>query len=68
MRRTKKIDLLAEQIMFYSDGKVMQAIAVSEAEDYLRRKGPIGSFFVHESTLSSVGKKLAMRCMGNPIC
>lgn len=68
MQRAKKIDLLANQIMFYSDGKVKRAIAVSEAEDYLRRKGVIGSFFVHESSLSSAGKKLAMRCMGKPIC
>ena len=68
MPKAKKIDLLTEQILFYSDGKVQRAIAASEAEDYFRRKGIFGSLFVHGSTLSSVGKKLAMRCMGRPIC
>ena len=68
MRRNKKIELLANQIMFYSDNKVLKAIAVSEAEDYLRRKGFWGSLLVHESSLSSAGKKLAMRCMGKPMC
>lgn len=66
--KAKRINLLANQIMFYSDGTVERAIAVSEAEDFLRRRGFFRSLFVHESSLSSAGKKLAMRCMGKPIC
>lgn len=67
MSRSKKIDKIADQIIFYSEGKVVRSIAESEAEDYLRRKG-LSSIFVHESSLSSIGKKLAMRCMGTPMC
>ncbi len=67
MRKSEKIKLIADQIIFYSEGKVIRPVAESEAEDYLRRKG-LASVFVHESSYSSVGKKIAMKCMGKPIC
>lgn len=63
--RKKKINLLTEQILFYAKGQVQRAVAESEAEDYLKRKS-FGGLFVHGSSLSSAGKKLAMKCMGRP--
>ncbi len=66
MSRKKKIQAIADQIMYFSDGKVLRPIAEAEAEAYLRRSG-IGSLFVHGSSISSAGKKLAFKCMGTPI-
>ena len=63
----KKIDMLAQQILFYSDNKVSPSIATSEASDYFRRKG-MGGLFVHRSSLSSIGKKLAYKCLGKRYC
>ena len=63
----KKINLLSEQIMYYADGTVSPAVATSEAANYLKRKG-LSSVFVHNSSLSSIGKKLAYKCMGKRYC
>ena len=67
MSKNEKIQIIADHIVFYSDGKVGRSIAEREAADYLRRKG-LSSIFIHEASLSSVGKKLAMRCLGTPMC
>ena len=65
MSRKSKIEALADQIIYYSQGEVTRVIAESEAAAYLKRRG-IYSLFVHEGSFSSIGKKLAMKCMGTP--
>lgn len=55
------------EILFYSDNSVTVDMAMREAEDYFRRKG-MSSVFVHKTTLSGMGKKLAYKCMGKKVC
>lgn len=61
--KREKVEELAKQILFYADNSVTVDMAMREAEDYFRRKR-MSSVFVHKSTLSGMGKKLAYKCMG----
>ena len=66
MSRKRKIKEIADQIIFYSEGKVLRPYAEAEADAYLRRRG-FSSWFVHEDAVSGIGKKLAYKCMGTPM-
>lgn len=66
MSKKKRIDELKNQILFYADGQISESIAKQEAINYFKRRGIISNIFVHESSLSSMGKKLAMKCLGTP--
>ncbi len=65
MFRKKKIKAIADEIMHFSDGSILRATAEAEADAFLRRKGFITPF-VHSGSFSSIGKKLAFKCMGKP--
>ncbi len=65
MFRKWKIKAIADEIEYFSGGKVHRAVAEAEADAFLKRRGFVNPF-VHNGSFSSIGKKLAYKCMGKP--
>ena len=63
--RRGKIKAIADEIIYFSEGKVKREAAEAESDAFLRRRGFCNPF-KHNGSVSSIGKKLAYRCMGKP--